>query len=172
MFFQVGKHGFCGPLKLVSMDKVFLFFHDSVGLLALGGFLFNIKRETVFHSWRPNQFKLVVSQSPIDFEHKPHNRAHVLALMFLLFTPNWSKKVLYQTTLMDTRNSFSLQPPSPFTKFFINDPRDQMNNASGSEDDSNSDCDDEDKDDGSSDSDGGDSDDGNHRWHSTGTHSS
>ena len=47
-----------------------------------------------------------------------------------------------------------------------------MNNASGSEDDSNSDCDDEDKDDGSSDSDGGDSDDGNHRWHSTGTPSS
>ena len=47
-----------------------------------------------------------------------------------------------------------------------------MNNASGSEDDSNSDCDDEDKDDGSSDSDGGDSDDGNHRWHSTGTCSS
>ena len=168
----MGKPGFCGPLKLVSMDKVFLFFHDSVGLLALGGFLFNIKRETVFHSWRPNQFKLVVSQSPIDFEHKLHNRAHVLALMFLLFTPNWSKKVLYQTTLMDTRNSFSLQPPSPFTKFFINDPRDQINNASGSEDDSNSDCDDEDRDNGSSDSDGGDSDDGNHHWHSTGTRSS
>ena len=73
---------------------------------------------------------------------------------------------------MDTRNSFSLQPPSPFTNFFINDPRDQMNNASDSEDGGNSDCDDEDKDDGSSDSDGGDSDDGNQRWHSTGTCSS
>ena len=47
-----------------------------------------------------------------------------------------------------------------------------MNNASESEDNGNSDCDDEDKDDGSSDSDGGDSDDGNQRWHSTGTCSS
>ena len=67
---------------------------------------------------------------------------------------------------MDTRNSFNLQPPSPFTNFFINDLRDQTKNTSDS--DSNSEFDDEDEWDGGSDSDGGDSDDGNHRWHSTG----
>ena len=147
------------------MDKVF-FPGRNVGLLALGGFLLNIKRETVFQSGQPDQFKLVASQLPIDFEHKPHHRAHVLALICLLFTPNWSRKNLYQTTLMDTRNSFNLQPPSPFTNFFINDPRDQTKNTSDS--DSNSEFDDEDEWDGGSDSDGGDSDDGNHRWHSTG----
>lgn len=73
---------------------------------------------------------------------------------------------------MDTRNSFSLQPPSPFTNFFTIDPKDQMTNASNSKGDDSSDYDDEEKYDGSSDSDGGDSDDGNHRWHSTGTYSS
>ena len=44
--------------KLASMDKVVVFFLASIGLLALGGFLFNIKRETVFQSWRPNPFQI------------------------------------------------------------------------------------------------------------------
>ena len=47
--------GFVGNLSWYSWIKWF-FFLASVGLLALGGFLFNIKRETVFQSWRLNQF--------------------------------------------------------------------------------------------------------------------
>ena len=61
------------------MDKVVVFFLASIGLLALGGFLFNIKRETVFQSWRPNPIQI---GGPIDFEHKTSQQSSCFGLDF------------------------------------------------------------------------------------------
>ena len=57
-FFQVGIHGFCWQLLSWHPWIKCFFFLASIGLLALGGFLFNIKRETVFQSWRPNPIQI------------------------------------------------------------------------------------------------------------------